>query len=306
MTFAEWAGRATWPSTDFEGVSKTMLYVDQPPQGLLNMFHFPPADLTPPKWVGEKTQAYMAANWDANGAYDAVETLVDTFQGAGALERMIDDLAQRQGGPGIHIKKDILDQLNGRIYVVNQGVEDFEKQQVPRLLVSVGVRDAKKTRDFIAKILKTQGVPAETRNFRGETIVEFDTGNADTKAAICVFNDSLMITTDIPLLEQVLRGDRTQKPLAESADYRQLAKTFPEKTSMLSFQQTDEQMKLLYEQLRKGNLKQATEDVPEEVKNALSKLPPFEALKKYLPISGSYTIPDDNGVLFVNVSEMRK
>ena len=47
-------------------------------------------------------------------------------------------------------------------------------------------------------------------------------------------------------------------------------------------------------------------DIPDEVKNALRKLPPFEALKKYLPISGSYTIPDENGVLFVNISEAKK
>ncbi len=309
--FRGMGGAGDWAIDGFEGISKTMLYVDQPPQGLLNMFHFPTADLTPPKWVSEKTQSYMAANWDAEGAYGAVETLVDTFQGAGALERIIDDLAERPGGPGIHIKKDILDQLNGRIYVVNQGVEGLE-QKVPKILASVGVRDTKKMQDFVAKILKTQGVPAETRNFRGETIVEINTGNAQAKVALCVFNNSLMMTSDVSLLEQVIRGDRTQKPLADSPEYRQIAKAFPEKTSMLSFQQTDEQFKIVYEQLRKGKVGEAA-DIPDDVKNAvdgaknaLRKLPPFDALKKYLPISGSYTIPDDNGVLFVNISQEKK
>jgi hypothetical protein len=107
----------------------------------------------------------------------------------------------------------------------------------------------------------------------------------------------------VELLEGVIRGDRTQKPLAESAAYRQVARNIPAKTSMLSFQNTDEQIRVIYESARKGDLGNA--DIPPEAKALLESLPPFEALKKYLPITGGYTIPDENGVLSVSVSQMK-
>lgn len=299
--FRGMGGTADWATDGYETISKSMLYVDQPPQGLLNLFRFPAADLSPPNWVGEKTQAYAAANWDVEAAYEAVETLVDTFQGAGALDRIVDDFAEQPGGPGIHIKKDVLDQLSGRFYMVNQGVESIE-QNVPKMLFSVGVRNTKAMQDLIAKLTKMDGVPAKPRNFQGETIVEFDAGQATV--GLCVVNESIMISSDISLLEAYVRGDRAQKALADSPAYRQIAKDFPAKTSILSFQQTDEQVRVVYEAARKGELGEA--DIPVEVKDLLSKLPPFEALRKYLPISGGYTVPDENGVLFINVSQMKK
>jgi hypothetical protein len=299
--FRGMGGTMDWAASGYEAISKTMLYVDQPPQGLLNLFRFPAADLTPPNWVSEKTQAYVAANWDVEAAYEAVETLVDTFQGAGALDRIVDDLADRPGGPGIHIKKDVLDQLNGRFYMINQGVENLE-QTVPKLMFSIGVRNTKTMQDFVAKMIGMDGVPAKTRNFRGETIVEFEAGQANV--GLCVLNNSIMISSDVSLLERVIRGDRAQQTLADSALYRQVVKDFPDKTSMLSFQQSDEQVKIIYESARKGELGQT--DIPAEAKDLLMKLPPFEAVQKYLPVSGSYTVPDENGVLSVNISQVKK
>jgi hypothetical protein len=284
-----------------ESISKSMLYVDQPPQGLLNLFKFPATDLKPPAWVGADSQAYIAANWDVEAAYEAVETLVDTFQGAGALDRIIDDLAERPGGPGIHIKKDVLDQLNGRFYLVNHGVEKVD-QAIPKMAISIGVRNAKTMQDFIAKIIKMPGVPAKTRNFRGETIIEFEA--PETTVGLAVVNNSIMVCTDVALLEGVIRGDRAQQSLVDSPLYRQVVKDFPEKTSILTFSQTDDQLKVIYEALRGGQL--ANADLPQEAKDVLSKLPEFDAMKKYLPVSGGYTIPDENGVFSISISQAKK
>lgn len=299
--FRGMGGTMDWATDGYETISKSMLYVDQPPQGLLNLFKFPATDLKPPAWVSADAQAYVAANWDVEAAYEAVETLVDTFQGAGALDRIIDDLAERPEGPKIHIKKDVLDQLSGRFYVINQGVEKID-QAIPKMAVSIGVRNTKTMQDFIAKLTKMPGVPAKTRNFQGETIVEFDAG--ETTVGLSVVNNSIMVCTDVSLLEQVIRGGRAQEPLVDSPAYRQIVKDFPEKTSILSFQQTDDQLKVIYEALRKGDLQNA--DLPQEAKDALAKLPEFEAMQKYLPVSGGYTVPDENGVLFISISQMKK
>jgi hypothetical protein len=299
--FRGMGGTMDWATGGYETISKSMLYVNQPPQGLLNLFKFPATDLSPPAWVGDNTQAFIAANWDVEAAYEAVETLVDTFQGAGALDRIIDDLAERPDGPKIHIKKDVLDQLSGRFYVINQGVEKID-QAIPKMAFSIGVRNTKTMQDFIAKLIKMPGVPAKTRDFRGTSIIEFDAGQ--TTVGLAVVNNSIMICTDVTLLEQVIRGDRAQQPLVDSAAYRQITKDFPAKTSILSFQQTDDQLKVIYEALRQGQLQNA--DLPQEAKDVLSKLPEFEAMKKYLPVSGGYTVPDENGVLFISISQVKE
>ena len=105
-------------------------------------------------------------------------------------------------------------------------------------------------------------------------------------------------------LEAVIRGDRAQQPLVDSAAYRQITKDFPQKTSILSFQQTDDQLKVIYEALRQGQLQNA--DLPQEAKDVLAKLPEFEAMKKYLPVGGGYTVPDENGALFISISQMKE
>lgn len=298
--FRGMGGTADWATKDYEGLSKTMLYVNQPPQGLLNLFLFPPADLTPPKWVSQEAQAYVAANWDVEAAYDAVESMVDQFRGAGTLEGVIEDIANRPDGPGIHLKKDVFDQLSGRFYMINQGVESLE-QNVPKFLVSVGIEDTKTVQDLFAKVIKNQNAPVKTRDFRGETIMEFSNGPATV--AVSVFNNAVMVTSNVSLLEQIIRGDRTKKPLVDSAAYRQITDAIPEKTSIFSFQDSDAQMKVLYEAARKGQFGEA--EIPPEAQNLFKTLPPFEALKKYLPVSASYTIPDENGVLSVNLSQMK-
>ena len=73
---------------------------------------------------------------------------------------------------------------------------------------------------------------------------------------------------------------------------------------MLSFQQTDEQIKQIYELLRKGEFNNA--EVPAEAKDLFQTLPPFEALKKYLPIAAGYSIPVENGVFSTSVSQVKK
>ena len=298
--FRGMGGTVDWATGGYETVSKSMLYVNQPPQGLLNLFLFPAADLSPPPWVGENTQTYMGVNWDLEAAYDAIESMVDQFRGAGTLEGMIDNIANEPGGPGIHIKKDIVDQLSGRFHLSMLGVDNLE-QEVPKFLASVGVRNTKTMQDLLAKVIKNQNAPVKTRDFRGETIMEIEEGNA--KFSLSVFNNAIVFTTDASLLEGVIRGDRTQKPLADSAAYRQMSKTIPAKTSMLTFQDTEGQIKPIYEAARQGKLGNA--DIPPEAKTLLESLPPFEAVKKYLPVTVGYTIPDENGVFSTSISQTK-
>ena len=118
--------------------------------------------------------------------------------------------------------------------------------------------------------------------------------------ALAIHQGQLMLAMPGTLLEQVIRGD--VKPLAQSAEYKQLATAFPAKSSVISFGKSDSQMKSVYDLIKGGGLPLP----PEAGANALpldfTKLPPFESIKKYLQPSGSYVIPDENGVVFVSFS----
>jgi hypothetical protein len=112
-----------------------------------------------------------------------------------------------------------------------------------------------------------------------------------TPSAAGVVDNSLMLTTDVALLEQVIRADKDEQPLVDSPAYRRVAQYFPSRTSLLGFQKQDAHFAAVYEMFRTGDTTMPGLDA--------SKLPPFSDIKKYLPPTGIYAIPDERGALYV-------
>ena len=286
-----WGGAVYSAAGDFDGISKAFVYADQP-SGLLNVFQFPATELAPPKWVSAEASTYNGGNWNVVQAYQAVESLVDMFQGRGALARLLDQAANNDNGPGIHPKKDLLDLLDGKFHMV-QGVEaERGEQPVQHFLLALDVKDAARMKTTLEKIAKSDGSPVEKREFNGETIYEFATPAGDQTFSFAVATGHLVATNDTSMLEGMLRSAR-QPSLVESASYRMIAKYFPAKLSMISFQRSDAQLKALYDMLKNNDNAEFLDGID------LQKLPPFEVLEKYLRSSGSYTIPDKKGALSV-------
>lgn len=280
---------------DFSAVSKTMIYIDLPATGLLNVFQFPATNLTPPNWVSAQTSDYYSMNWNISGAYDAIEGLVDSFQGPGTVARLLDQLSMQEGGPGLHLKKDILDQLAGRINVI-QDYPNPDESDKRRILVGLKVNDADAVEASLSKVAALPQFPGKVREFKGTKIYELPAellGQAGGNSlGITIASENLMISSDVTLLEQILLADGTNGTLAGTKEYKNIAKYFPEKASMLSYQKQNIQFKAAYDLLRSGELGQEVEGVD------FSKLPPFDVVKKYLKPSGSYTEPNERGVIF--------
>ena len=130
-------------------------------------------------------------------------------------------------------------------------------------------------------------------------------GNASQTMGLAVVNDYLMLATDVSRIEQVIIADKDRKPLSEAADYKALAKHFPEKTSIIVFQETAKQYKGLYEMFRSGKIQELLSNTPlNKLVEGIDfkKLPEFDAIRKYLPPSGSYAVPEGNGAVFVSFS----
>ena len=292
-----WGGTMDFDEGDFSGVLNAFIYAENP-KGLMGVFQFPAAQLAPPKWVPANIESYVVANWNIMGAYTSIETLVDSFQGRGATARALDSVADQ--GPMIHPKKDLIDHLDGKIHVLQSEPKESEADvpPTPLIFVGLGLKDAAKMKKTLAAAAKSGGSNMETREFNGETIYEVSTPNGGQPVSVCVAEGQLVLTNDTSLLEGMMRSQSGQAALADAPEYKKIAKFFPSKTSILSFQRGEAQLKMLYNLLKNSD-NDATEGID------VSKLPPFEVIAKYLPSSGGYTVPDKKGAKSVTYSLKR-
>lgn len=286
----------------FDSVSKTFIIVEQPTKGLLNVFQFPAIDQRPPTWVSSNATAWFSLNWDIVGAYTAVETMVDMFRGPGQFAGMIDQIAEQEGGPKIHLKKDVIDVISGRIQVVMESIKQKgDEGKDDRVVVALGLKDAKKFQGTLSKITKTPGFPGKTREFKGGTIYEFEvpdfSGSLEPKmAGLAIGKDQLLFSNDVKAIEAMLRGDTDGDALVDSTGYKQIEEHLPRKTSMVSYSRSDSQLESLWDMAKNGQAALVMPDID------FSKLPEFDVVRKYLSPSGSYSVPDKKGVLFVSFS----
>lgn len=299
-------GSADMATENFDGITKTFMVIEQPTKGLMNVFQFPAVEQKPPKWVSANASAWFSLNWDIVGAYTAIESMVDMFRGPGTVAAVVDQIAQQEGGPKVHLKKDVIDVISGRIQVVMEpGKKKDDEPAQDRVVVALGLKDAKKFQATLTKLTKMPGFPGQTREFKGSTIVEFEvpdlSGSLEPKmAGLAIGQDQLMFSNDVTAIEAMLRGDTDGDALVDSPAYKAIAEHLPGKTSIASFSRNDSQIEALWD-LAKGG--QAGAFLPQI---DFSKLPEFDTVKKYLTPNGGYSVPDKKGVLFVSFGTKKK
>ncbi|MEQ9407662.1 MAG: hypothetical protein RIK87_08030 [Fuerstiella sp.] len=277
---------------DFEAVSRSVFYTDQPPMGLMRVMQLDQIEQTPPDWVKQDVHAYAAVKWKIQDAFEAIESLVDMFSGAGAFADRLDQLADRP--PGIHPKHDIVDLLTGEIRLVT-AAGSGGGYAGDQMLVALGVRDEQAASDLLTKIAEPAGM--ETRDFRGATIYEFNGPAPGQSIGVTVSENRLIICIGGALLEQVLRNDSDVKPLSQSDEYRKVAQHFPPTALSVQFSRPAEQYRSIYEMLRSGEAAEQFPGNPEIFETIdFTTLPPFDVIAKYIQPTGGYTLKDDNGV----------
>jgi hypothetical protein len=290
----------------YDSETQTLIWVEPPISGVLNVFHFPPVNEAPPNWVTEDTTGYVALHWDVEKAYSAVESLVDQFLGPGATAQKLDEWASEE--PKVQLKKDVIDNLDGTIHVVLDS-PDSSKPTFTRILVAIGVKDAKKMKGVLDKVSKMPNFPGSAHDFRGEVVYNLEGipgfGDANHTMGAAVVKDNVMISNDVSRIEQAIIGDKSRRPLAESEKYQRIAKHFPSKTSILWYQEQDTpQLRGLYETVKSGKLAEQIGAISPAIAKILEginfkKLPEFDAIRQYLPPSGTYVVPHANGAMIV-------
>ncbi|MBX3436602.1 MAG: hypothetical protein KF861_03860, partial [Planctomycetaceae bacterium] len=247
--------------------------------------------------VPSEAAGYSSTNWDVAGAYKAVEALVDFFQPPGTLATMIDQLAQV--GPRVHIKRDVIDALTGRIQTLGEVRSDVDllSAATQPMVLALETSNEQKMQEVVDKVAVALEGNLKLREFQNVKIYEAEIpnfqGGPPQSMGLTVARGQLFFTTDVELLERYLREDGVEEPLANSTDYRRVASYFPNQTSMIGFQRPAAQMKPLYEMLRSGELEAMVPEID------FSKLPEFDRIAHYFNLTGSYAVPQDGGALII-------
>ena len=308
-------GTFTFNTGAFDSVSKVYFLAPAPTQGVLKMFSMPQSALRPESWVPATVSTYQTLSWDLDGAYNALNDLVNMFQ-PGMLNLLEQQMVGPNGGEPISLQKDIFGPLGDRLTLVS----DFKKPIGPdsqRLLFGVALEDAKAFGNTLNKLIGMAGGAPAKREFQGTTIYDFklpEMPNANNGAnnnpfksgvaSLAIAKDTLYVASEPALLESVLRGGGST--LADDAKFQAVAKQIPAKTSSLTYAKAEEQARVTYEALKNGDFEKAFKAAPNgpDLSKVLdkSKLPDFSVFAKYLSEGGGYGLMEEDGVTFTTFS----
>ncbi|MCA9041368.1 MAG: DUF3352 domain-containing protein, partial [Planctomycetaceae bacterium] len=280
---------------DFESISRTLFYLDSDASGILQVLKFPATEQKPADWVPADVVSFQAFNWDAQSAYTAIVTIIDSFQGPGTSEKMIESFSQQPDGPGLHLKKDLIDQLSGDIQFYTQAGSGDGLQSMGNLvLFGAEVNNEEGMKDVLSRVAESPGFPGEARECQGATIYEMV--NPDPSAptiGMGVAKGYFFFATEVQMLEQVIRGVSATDSLVQSENYSKLAEHFPSQTSIIGYSDPGEQIQPIYNSLRSGELGAFFRGID------FSLLPEFEVVEPYFSTSASYVVPVENGAMAV-------
>lgn len=279
----------------FNVISKTMVYADRPASGVLKIFELRPTLTGPPTWVPANATQYFGFDWNIAGAYEAVESVYDGFLGPGAFDRQVTDLTRQANQDNLHIKKDIIDVLSGKMEgFVIQEIEELgpDAQLDLKFAASIGVTDEDKAWKLIEAAMKTTD-DIEEQQVRGNRVIVFSSPD-DKEIMLTIQDKQIYIASSAEGLSNTIAGKSDGPALVDSADYKQAKAHLPEQMSMLSYQSPVTQLRAPYEALRNGEFDSAVEGELD-----FSVLPPFKDIEKYFTPSFGYLMPVEKGAFSV-------
>lgn len=301
----------------YDSVTRIQVSTEEPRQGLLKLLTFPQGNLQPESWVPNDVSTYFSMNWDVDTAWQAISELYDQMQGPGAFEQTLRMFTDAPNGPGIDVKKDIVDPVGGRITMVTDYAEPITPGS-QRVLVGVSLDDTQTLSAALDKLMQRAGGNVQKREFQGHVIYDVKTPvapgeQADENApvvqmAVAIAHDYFFFASNVTLLEKVLRIGEGIQPLAQSLDYRLVVSHIPETASGVSFSRPEQAWRSLYEMIRSGEMRNSVAGMAMFFPSLLNlsqaidgeKLPEFDVVRRYLAPSGGYLQSDANGVLLVN------
>jgi hypothetical protein len=317
-------GSITLGTESYDSVTKTFFLAPRPVEGLLSVFSLPPISLKPESWVPATVASYQTLSFDLDTGYKGLEDLANKFQ-PGLLNTIEVQLGGPNGGPPLSFKNDIIGPLGDRVTIIS----DFKKpikEDSQRMLVAIHLEDTKAFQNSLARIIALAGANPVQREFQGTTIYDFSLPNnaaapdVNIQAlrgpiSLAIAKDTLFVTTNTTLLEQVLRPGSSS--LGDSSAFQAIAKELPEKASSLTYVRPDEQARLYYDNVKNGQLEKTLQQAAASARNGrelpgldklipTDKLPEFSFFAKFLSLRGGYSVMDDDGFVMTSFTLRRE
>ncbi|MFO0943764.1 MAG: hypothetical protein U0930_23765 [Pirellulales bacterium] len=316
---------------DFDAIGHFHVSLSSPRREILALLRPKSGAVVPEAWVPSSSASYMTVNWDIQSTYTAVERLFNRFQGKDALEQKVFAGINKQ--LDIDVKKDVLDNLEGRLTMVqgfvrpitvNSGSNVYairlknpkhiENNVLPKVLKSFGER-VTFTSEAFGKI-KAQVMAFPQREGRQNAPIQIRT----PEICIAIVDDYLVISDSRYMMREMADalGDSSNQ-LRESIEFQLIndrikAQVQQKEASGISFARPEESLQLFYELARdsknKDALKQyaAMNPIFTALNETLQKheLPPFSVISKYLVPSGGFLVDEELGLHYTTFSLKRE
>ena len=308
--FRGFGGLFDLPGGGLDSVTSTYGFVDGPPRGLLRAFAMDATRQQPPRWVKDDVSLYAQMNFEPQRLIEVVRETVDSTRGAGTFDATL--LQQPVGGTDVTVAE-IAQQIVGPIHFAAEVPESAAELTRQSTVISVGIRDPKQMAELIDRL--AGGSTEQTETKTGSTVYTLPltlqvpsgtplTALAAPELAVAIGPDGLMFSTDGDYLTATLDGIGSGRSLAESPQYAEIARNYPEQTAVINYQRQDGRFAGLYEQLRSGGLPAVgtTGVLATTLGFDFQKLPPFSAMSRYLQSTGGFIVPAENGFRIVNFS----
>ena len=251
---------------EYDQLTKVFFLSPGPARGLLKAFAMPKVDLKPEPWVPATVASYESFSWDLDNAYATLTEMANNF-GAGALiDNVEKGLVPPNGGEPLSFKKDLFGPLGNRFTVIG----DFKKpinEDSQRILLAVALQDAKKFQATLTKLFAIAKVKPKTREFQGTTIYDIELPNAPmpptppaapSSRARSAWPSPRITSSPPPSRPSWSRSSApAARPWPTSPGYQAVAQLLPEKASLVSFDRSEEQARLLYDMVKTGNFQKA-------------------------------------------------
>lgn len=304
------AASVTLNDPAFDVVTTNSLILDKPVEGLLKVFKLQSTKMEPEAWAPADVVSYQSMGWDFDAAYNGINDIVNMFN-PGFLNVLEQQLVGPNGGEALSLQKDLFGPLGNRVTIISDVTKPV-KEDSQRTLVAIALDDSNAFSKTLAKLFDLAELQPKKREFQGTTIYDIEpdlaaAGGVPVDAgtvSIAIAKDCLFVTSNVTLLESVLRGGSSK--LADSPAYKAVAKHFPSSTTSISFSAAEEASRATYEMLKQGQLDQALDAAAQQAGQGAApevgqlfdpkKLPDFSVFAKYLSNGGGFSVLDEDGV----------
>lgn len=300
----------------FEGIAHYHIKISPPRDGVLGVLRPEAGETSPPTWVPDSVAGYTSINWDIEKAYENFGKVLDRFQGADSLQRLVETPVDTR--LGLKIQQDLLQNTTGRLVRVtwmepptrfNSGVNAF----------AVEMKDTIKTKAALAQIRDRMPNQLKVESISGQVVYRFP-GPGDRfpenmrrpEPSLMILGDWLVYADSTKFLEKAILTHAGSLPrLVDLPEYNLVVselggKLDGEAPFLLSFIDGAQGIKVIYDLAKDENsrnlIRQAGENnlVARKFSELLdqNELPPFSEFEKYFAPTGFFGYDEADGIHF--------